>query len=33
MPYGCSAQAGDCIPDEYIDAVARWIASGAAPTP
>jgi hypothetical protein len=29
MPYGCSAQAGDCIPDEYIAAVAQWIANGA----
>ncbi len=31
MPYGCSAEAGDCIPDEYITEVARWIANGAAP--
>jgi hypothetical protein len=30
MPYGCSVQAGDCIPDEYIAAVAQWIANGAA---
>jgi hypothetical protein len=30
MPYGCSTQAGDCIPDEYIAAVAQWIANGAA---
>jgi hypothetical protein len=29
MPYGCSAEAGDCIPDEYIEAVSQWIASGA----
>lgn len=29
MPYGCSAEAGDCIPDEYIAAVAQWIANGA----
>jgi hypothetical protein len=29
MPYGCSAQAGDCIPDEYIAAVTQWIANGA----
>lgn len=29
MPYGCSADAGDCIPDEYIAAVAQWIANGA----
>jgi hypothetical protein len=29
MPYGCSAEAGDCIPDEYIAAVSQWIASGA----
>ena len=29
MPYGCSAEAGDCIPDEYIAAVEQWIASGA----
>jgi len=29
MPYGCSAEAGDCIPADYIAAVARWIASGA----
>lgn len=31
MPYGCSAEAGDCIPDDYIAAVARWIANGAPP--
>jgi hypothetical protein len=31
MPYGCSAEAGDCIPDEYIAAVAQWIANGAPP--
>lgn len=31
MPYGCSAEAGDCIPEEYIAAVARWIADGAPP--
>jgi hypothetical protein len=30
MPYGCSAEAGNCIPDDYIAAVAQWIASGAA---
>jgi hypothetical protein len=30
MPYGCSADAGDCIPDEYIAAVRQWIAAGAA---
>lgn len=29
MPYGCSAEAGDCIPDEYIAAVAQWITNGA----
>jgi len=29
MPYGCTAEAGDCIPDEYIAAVAQWIANGA----
>jgi hypothetical protein len=29
MPYGCSADAGDCIPDEYIAAVRQWIANGA----
>jgi hypothetical protein len=29
MPYGCSAEAGDCIPDDYIAAVTQWIASGA----
>jgi hypothetical protein len=29
MPYGCDPQAGDCIPDEYIAAVERWIAGGA----
>jgi hypothetical protein len=29
MPYGCSAEAGDCIPDDYIAAVAQWIANGA----
>jgi hypothetical protein len=29
MPYGCSADAGDCIPDEYIAAVSQWIAAGA----
>jgi hypothetical protein len=29
MPFGCSADAGDCIPDEYIAAVAQWIAKGA----
>ena len=29
MPYGCSAEAGDCIPDDYIAAVEQWIAGGA----
>jgi hypothetical protein len=29
MPYGCTAEAGDCIPDDYIAAVAQWIADGA----
>jgi len=29
MPYGCTAEAGDCIPDEYVAAIAQWIASGA----
>jgi hypothetical protein len=29
MPFGCSAEAGDCIPDEYVAAVAQWIANGA----
>ena len=33
MPYGCSSEAGDCIPDEYIAAIARWIAGGAALAP
>lgn len=29
MPYGCSADAGDCIPDEYVAAVRQWIMAGA----
>ena len=29
MPYGCSEEAGDCIPDDYVAAVAEWIANGA----
>jgi len=29
MPYGCTEQAGDCIPAEYVAAVAQWIESGA----
>lgn len=29
MPYGCSADNGDCIPDAYIAAVEHWIANGA----
>lgn len=29
MPYGCSPDADDCIPDEYIMAVTQWIANGA----
>lgn len=29
MPYGCTKEAGDCIPDEYIAAVEQWIANGA----
>jgi len=29
MPYGCSVESGDCIPDEYIAAVSKWIESGA----
>jgi len=29
MPYQCVASAGSCIPDEYIAAVAQWIANGA----
>lgn len=29
MPFGCSAEADDCIPDEYIAAVTQWIADGA----
>ena len=29
MPYGCSAEGGNCIPDEYIAAVTQWIANGA----
>ncbi|HEX6242316.1 MAG TPA: hypothetical protein VFZ61_15500 [Polyangiales bacterium] len=29
MPYGCTSEAGDCIPDEYIAAVEQWIANGA----
>jgi hypothetical protein len=30
MPYGCTEEAGDCIPSDYIDAVALWITNGAA---
>jgi hypothetical protein len=29
MPYGCSDEAGDCIPDEYVAAVVAWIEGGA----
>jgi hypothetical protein len=29
MPYGCSAQDGNCIPDDYIAAIEQWIAAGA----
>ncbi len=29
MPYGCTDQDGNCIPDEYIAAVEQWIAAGA----
>ena len=29
MPYGCTADAGDCIPDDYIAAVKQWISNGA----
>jgi phosphatidylethanolamine-binding protein (PEBP) family uncharacterized protein len=29
MPYGCSPETGDCIPDEYVAAVRQWIARGA----
>jgi hypothetical protein len=29
MPYGCSEQAGDCIPADYIAALSKWIADGA----
>jgi hypothetical protein len=29
MPYGCTTEAADCIPDEYIEAVKQWIMSGA----
>jgi hypothetical protein len=29
MPYGCTTETGDCIPDDYITAVEKWIANGA----
>ncbi|HET6333535.1 MAG TPA: hypothetical protein VFG30_10000 [Polyangiales bacterium] len=29
MPYMCSDADGNCIPDEYIAAIAQWIANGA----
>ena len=29
MPFGCSEEAGDCIPSEYIAAVKQWIEAGA----
>jgi hypothetical protein len=29
MPYGCTPEGGDCIPDDYIAAVSQWIANGA----
>jgi hypothetical protein len=29
MPYMCSSQDGNCVPDEYIAAIRQWIASGA----
>lgn len=29
MPYGCTTQADDCIPADYIAAVEQWIANGA----
>lgn len=29
MPYGCSEETGDCIPNEYIEALTQWITNGA----
>ncbi len=29
MPYGCTQQADDCIPADYIAAIEKWIANGA----
>jgi hypothetical protein len=29
MPFGCSADAGNCIPDDYVAAVRQWITAGA----
>jgi hypothetical protein len=29
MPYMCTEQDGNCIPDEYIAAITQWIANGA----
>jgi hypothetical protein len=29
MPYMCTEQDGNCIPDEYIAAITHWIANGA----
>ena len=29
MPYGCKAEDGNCIPDEYIAALRQWITAGA----
>lgn len=29
MPYMCTAQDGNCIPDEYIAAITQWITNGA----
>jgi hypothetical protein len=30
MPRGCTDVDGHCVPPEYIDALAQWIAEGAA---
>ncbi len=29
MPYMCTNQDGNCVPDEYIAAIRQWIANGA----
>ena len=29
MPNGCTDDAGNCVPDDYIAAVEQWIADGA----